>query len=117
MGSTGLFVAAHGGREWGPGLSVQGTRIWKPGQPETLLFVSSRYSSDSFSFIRSEGGGVLGNAWRRHPSRSFPYGNWDGGTRTPPPENKTEPVQGTRLRDVHGHKVPSGTSMGTIINW
>ena len=26
-----------------------------------------------------EGGGVSGNAWRRHPSRFFPYGNWDGG--------------------------------------
>ena len=24
-----------------------------------------------------EGGGVSGNAWRRHPSRFFPYGNWD----------------------------------------
>ena len=113
-GSTGSLVAAPGGREWGPSLNVQGTRIWKPGQPETLLFVSSPYSSDSFSFIRFEGGGVSGNAWRRHPSRSFP-GNWDGGTRTSPPGNKTEPVQGTRLREVHGHKAPSGLS--TIINW
>ena len=92
-------------------------RIWKPGQPETLLFMSSPYSSDSFS-SSFEGGGVLVNAWRRHPSRFFPYGNWDGGrTRTPTPENRTEPVQGTRLRDVHGHKVPSGTSVGTLINW
>ena len=40
-----------------------------------------------------------------------------GGMRTPPPENRTEPVQGTRLRDVHGHKVPSGTSVDTLINW
>ena len=70
-------------------------------------------------FHRSfEGGGVSGNAWRRQPSLFFPYGNWDGGgTKTPPPENKTEPVQGTRLRDVQGHKVPSGMSMGTLINW
>ena len=49
MGSTGSFVAASGGREWGPGPIVRGTRIWRPGQPETLLFVSSPYSSDSFS--------------------------------------------------------------------
>ena len=94
MGSTGSFVAASGGREWGPGLIVRGTRTWKPGQPETLLFVSSPYSSDSFS-SSFEGGGASGNAWRRHPSRFFPYGNWDGGrTRTPPPEYRTEPVQG-----------------------
>ena len=24
-----------------------------------------------------EGGGVSGNAWRRHPSHFFPYDNWD----------------------------------------
>ena len=44
-------------------------------------------------------------------------GGGGGGTRIPPPENRTEPVQGTRLRDVQGHKVPSGTSVGTLINW
>ena len=31
-----------------------------------------------------------------------------------PPENRTEPVRGTRLRDGHGHKVPLGMSVGTL---
>ena len=37
-----------------------------------------------------------------------------GGRGRRPPEYKTEPVRGTRLRDVHGHKVPLGTSVGTL---
>ena len=57
-----------------------------------------------------EGGGASGNAWRRHTSPFFPYGNWDGrGQGRRPPEYRTESVRGTRLRDVHGHKVPLGT--------
>ena len=37
-----------------------------------------------------------------------------GGRGRRPPEYRTEPVRGTRLRDVHGHKVPLGTSVGTL---
>ena len=40
-----------------------------------------------------------------------------GGRGRHPTREKTEPVQGTRLRDVHGHKAPSGMSVGVIINW
>ena len=48
------------------------------------------------------------------PPRFFPYGNWDGGRGRRPPGYGTGPVRGTRLRDVHGHKVPLGTSVGTL---
>ena len=98
-------------REWGPSLNVQGTRIWNPGQPETLLFVSSPYSSDSFSFIRFEGG----VCWETRGGDTPPAPSHMA-IGTPPPEKKTEPVQGTRLRDVHGHKA-KGVSVGVIINW
>ena len=107
MGSTGLFVAAPGEREWGPSLNVRGTRIWKPGQPETVLFVSSPYFSGSFSFIRFEGGGVSGNAWPRHPSCSFPYGNWDGGDEDPAAKKEDAaegcPRSQSTLRRERGH--------------
>ena len=45
----------------------------------------------------------------------FPLWQLGGGrTRTLPPEYRTEPVRGMRLRDVHGHKVPLGASVGTL---
>ena len=52
------------------------------GPAETLLFVSSPSLLPASFFIRVKGGGASGNAWRRHPSRLFLYGNgdsWSGG--------------------------------------
>ena len=103
-GIKGSFVAATGGREWGPSPIFRGTRTWKPGLPERLLFVSSPYSSDSF-FIQSRetrGGDTP-------PAFSHMAIGTGGGRGRRPPENRREPVQGTRLRDAHSHKVPSGT--------
>ena len=85
MGSTGSFVAAPRGREWGPGPIVRGTRIWRPGQAETFLFVSSPYSSDFFS-SKFGGRGCLGKRVAETPLPLFPYGNWDRAG----PEDETE---------------------------
>ena len=48
-----------------------------------------------------EGGGVSGNTWRRHPSRFFPYGNWDRAG----PEDETEgcPRSQSAIRHERGH--------------
>ena len=91
-------------------------KIWKPGQPEAVLFVSSPYSSDSFSSVlrervcRETRGGDT-------PPAHFSIASGTGGRGRRPTREKTEPVQGMRLRDVYGHKAPSGLSVGIIINW
>ena len=91
-----------------------GTRTWKPGQPETLLFVSSTYSSDSFSSSLREGVPRETRGGDTPPAFSLMAIGTGGGRGRRPPRYRTEPVRGTRLRDVHGDKVPLGTSVGTL---
>ena len=54
---------------------------------------------------------ILEEVKRDVPLRQLGRG---GGRGRRPPEYRTELVRGTRLRDVHGHKVPLGTSVGTL---
>ena len=53
--------------------AVRGTRIGRPDRDIALRVIV--FSSSYFFFIRVEGGGASGNAWRRHPSHLFLYGN------------------------------------------
>ena len=67
------------------------------------VYVIAFPSSYFFLFICYKGGGVSGNAWRRHPSHLLLYGK------------PGQRVRGTGKRggDVHGQNVPLGTSVDT----
>ena len=99
MGSTGSFVAASGGREWGPGPIVRGTTILGPGGDVAIRVITFFFF---FYFIQ---------VCREGVSREKHGGD------IPPAFSLmtigTELVRRTRLRDVHGQKGPLGTSMGT----
>ena len=62
--------------------AVRGTRIGRPGRGRAVHVIAFP-SSHFFLFIRFKGGGVSGNARRRHPSRFCFMANQDNGSGGP----------------------------------